>query len=402
MPVPLQFGTWGSEVHGRVFSLLLGEAMGKLSSLLWEQSNDLLFRHISFHRTADVRWLGHGLSCQLEQKSCGGEVDYDVPIQETCADAAVGCTCVTWQCSYDFIFREGFDSFVQNMSTTIDIDMSLSIQMISRQSLLQNQWRHSQLWDLSGMFLLLSEDTQYETKCTDSSGYSWCTPKFEACPIECAEDQQAAVELLLLNFVNVFWINTIPTYSNHSHLEFWLLCYWDRCALKPPGLLYHAILSQWGSGFHQACGTAAWWNPPERAQLAPIFQGGHSVSTTPEFPQKITGHFEMKPEQIFQKFKMGKNQHFQTKWRTKGMGKMNTAPVGKPVSSMFLIYKLKDDYGANTFRQAQVPGSCSLSLRSCVSMTSTCPCNTEFEDWRVLVRGTNSLPKNATFPRIIL
>lgn len=36
-----------------------------------------------------------------------------------------------------------------------------------------------------------AKDETWEDKCTDSYGYSWCTPKAYPCPITCAMDEQA-------------------------------------------------------------------------------------------------------------------------------------------------------------------------------------------------------------------
>ena len=44
-----------------------------------------------------------------------------------------------------------------------------------------------------------AKDQQWEEKCTDSSGYSWCTPKFEGCPLECQENEQAGRLLMFLH-----------------------------------------------------------------------------------------------------------------------------------------------------------------------------------------------------------
>lgn len=81
----------------------------------------------------DKEWGSCPVYCKSNQTTCyattylsTGEVDYAAPATETCVDLAVGCTC----------------------------------------------------------------DQQWEEKCTDSSGYSWCTPKFEGCPLECQENEQ--------------------------------------------------------------------------------------------------------------------------------------------------------------------------------------------------------------------
>ena len=37
----------------------------------------------------------------------------------------------------------------------------------------------------------LHQDPQWEDTCTDSWGYSWCTPKTYPCPIECGDGEQA-------------------------------------------------------------------------------------------------------------------------------------------------------------------------------------------------------------------
>ena len=45
---------------------------------------------------------------------------------------------------------------------------------------------------------LFAEDAQWEDKCTDSWGYSWCTPKTYPCPITCADNEQVRYELSML------------------------------------------------------------------------------------------------------------------------------------------------------------------------------------------------------------
>ena len=94
-------------------------------------------------------------------------------------------------------------------------------------------------WWFPMSWTLFSKDEQWEDKCTDSWGYSWCSPKTYPCPITCAEDQQAWKNGA--GGWSIHYLTRTVSLSNMFKLRFLSDIKWE---LKDRSVMYHYYFSR--------------------------------------------------------------------------------------------------------------------------------------------------------------
>ena len=132
------------------------------------------------------------------------------------------------------------------------------------------------------------KDAQWEDKCTDQWGYSWCTPKTYPCPITCAADEQA-VSVWGLPDVDQAAINVALLSFQH----FPLIISISRCATTSPTCLPVNLI-----GPHleiRSLVKIEWRSGP----VFSIFFPGRSAKSSKSTQALIFCHVERMPAMLF-------------------------------------------------------------------------------------------------------